>query len=76
MEGRTLFLQEKWPLSECQGFEMKILLTSLGRWMDGGKSNKISGPKRDDRVLDVAGIKLAREKLGSRCLFIQGFSSV
>ena len=55
---------------------MKILLTSLGRWMDGGKSNKISGPKRDDRVLDVAGIKLAREKLGSRCLFIQGFSSV
>ena len=67
-------------LSECQEFQMKILLTSrrLVAWsLDGlreGYRIRSLGPKRDDKIL--AGIKLVREKLGSRCLFIQGFSSV
>ena len=77
-EGRTLFLQEKWPLSELlllPGLQMKILLTShrlvAGRTRTGWISNKIFESKRDDRIL------AAREKPGSPgCLFIQGFSSV
>ena len=82
-EGRTLFLQEKWPLSELlPGSQMKILLTShrlVARrtWTgagprDGRESNKIFESKRDDKIL------AAREKpAGSPdCLFIQGFSSV
>ena len=74
-EGRTLFLQEKWPLSELllPGLQMKILLTShrLVAGRGRGISNKIFESKRDDKIL------AAREKPGSPgCLFIQGFSSV